>query len=84
MISSTKKVKASIAVVVYPNPSNGTIYFKSVSGVVDIKVYALDGRFLESHKIRGNHTIHLRTSAGIYLLKTICQGKTKIQKMIIE
>lgn len=69
---------------VYPNPSNGTIYFKSVSGVVDIKVYALDGRFLESHKIRGNHTIHLRTSAGIYLLKTICQGKTKIQKMIIE
>jgi hypothetical protein len=69
---------------VYPNPSNGTIYLKSVSGVVDIEVYALDGRFLESHKIQGSVAVHLRTSAGLYLLKTIYQGKTKIQKIIIE
>ncbi|WP_223033081.1 endonuclease [Hanstruepera marina] len=80
---SVNEVEVNL-VKIYPNPSNGRINFKLNVDRVNVELYDVDGRFLESHTVLNNSSINLDFSSGIYIMKITSNGITQVRKIIIE
>lgn len=78
-------------ITLFPNPSNGnfTIATKGINGVVDIKVYAIDGKLVYSSSDKNenskfNLNLNSQLQAGMYLAVVKADGVEKTMKFVVE
>jgi hypothetical protein len=73
---------ATKEVIIYPNPTNGILYFSNDNKTILVTIYDFQGKLLLS-KMLDNNTIDISGfQNGIYLLKTIDLDKVTINKVI--
>ncbi|MBC7391573.1 MAG: T9SS type A sorting domain-containing protein [Opitutaceae bacterium] len=71
---------------IYPNPSSGSISFNTLSNVNEVQVCDLNSKILAKYSVTSisDNKLDLDLAAGIYLVKTIIDGKaTSTQKLVI-
>lgn len=71
---------------IYPNPSNGIIYFSHMQGEGEIKVFDIQGRILLTHQLSGDNLekVDLTSlNSGIYFIHLTQDKKTLVEKVII-
>jgi hypothetical protein len=76
--------RSDLSIKVFPNPSDGMYYIKSVRVLSDIKVYSIDGRLILDEKIKDyQYSLNLSThKSGLYFLKIIdTDNNYKIEKI---
>lgn len=84
---SAPKQKTKAEIVLYPNPSKHTVYFKGLSEIkedVDIEIADLSGRVVKTFKFRpsSSHEININGLAkGIYLVKINAQSYSYTKKL---
>ncbi|MDR0798904.1 MAG: T9SS type A sorting domain-containing protein [Dysgonamonadaceae bacterium] len=85
IINSIPKVNNDDAISMYPNPSKGMVYLKSVPANAQIKITDLSGRTMAVyHPAGGDVTLNLQLKAGVYFVVIEAgHGKTT-RKLIIE
>lgn len=68
-------------IVIYPNPSNGLIHFKSDQKITAVEIIDLSGRKVDLYEF--NNQIQLRQTEGVYLLRVMqngdCLGTLRIE-----
>ncbi len=70
------------AVKVYPNPTNGTLYFKGIEGA-NVKVYSVTGSLVADVKDFSTNSINLSNlPQGVYYVSIILDDKTVVTKKI--
>lgn len=71
---------------VYPNPSNGRLFFDLPEGVHSIEVLDLTGRMVAQKPTTGNTEMSLgHLSSGVYLVHLVTEGKVhSTQRVVIE
>jgi hypothetical protein len=70
--------------VVYPNPAENILNFKSSFEISQIRVYSSDGRLIENYFINGENHIDIGgLKSGIYFVEFIASEKV-IRKKIIK
>jgi minor extracellular serine protease Vpr len=70
---------------VYPNPTNGMIYFEGdLTGSETILVYSLDGKLMLNKKITENYLDLSAFEKGMYLLKITNEKASRAFKLILE
>jgi hypothetical protein len=70
------------AVKVYPNPTNGKLFFRGTEGA-DVKVYSVTGSLVADVKDFSNNSIDLSgMQPGIYYVSIILEDKTVVTKKI--
>jgi|GEM_PF-744516 hypothetical protein len=71
---------------VYPNPSNGTFYFKNLSGVKSVELYSIIGKMVAAKRISStNDTFITSLPHGCYLMKIEwVNGKSEVRKVFIN
>jgi len=70
-------------VLVYPNPSNGTVNVQ-VNDKSLVTVFDMLGRVVATYDVGANETISFTQSPGIYILKVESRGKVSTHKLIVE
>jgi hypothetical protein len=73
-------------ILVYPNPTKGTINVTSNFNIKSIELYDIQGRILET-VIENNNSLKLDISEkqnGIYFLKINSENGSKVEKIIKE
>jgi hypothetical protein len=69
---------------IYPNPTNGLIYFNSVEDVSCIFIYNAFGEQLDCISPIIESNLNLRYSSGIYILKFIYRDESIcVRKVVI-
>ncbi|MBJ7427532.1 MAG: endonuclease [Bacteroidia bacterium] len=70
---------------VYPNPSNGTIYFNSTINLQNstFEIYDITGKLYVSDSFSKTNMVTL-ANKGVYILKANINGKTLVKKVIVE
>jgi len=70
---------------VYPNPSNGTIYFNSTINLQNstFEIYDITGKLFVSDSFSKANMVTI-ASKGVYILKANIDGKTFVKKVIVE
>lgn len=76
-------------VVVYPNPTKGSLYLKvdNSKSNVRVEIYSLSGSLFYNSIIIGNSVIdlgRLNINPGIYLVKTNCDNRNSVHKIIYQ
>ena len=70
------------AVKVYPNPTNGKLFFRGVSGA-DVKIYSVTGSLVYEVKDFSNNSIDLSDmQPGVYYVSIVLEDKTVVTKKI--
>ena len=72
-----------LEVAVYPNPTNGKVYFSGLKTETNIEVYSVEGKLLKQYKSIDNY-IDLNLTSGLYMLKLINDNGYIAKKIIIE
>lgn len=78
--------EANEGIAIYPNPNNGkfSINFGG-SNAEEYAIIDITGRIIESKAIDSQEVnIDLNLEAGTYFVKTVSEGKTIIQKVVVE
>lgn len=74
---------ASAIISVYPNPTSENFYLNtSETAIIDI--YDLTGRLVKTAKYNSTAVSVAGLKSGVYLLQIEVEGKTTIQKLIVE
>jgi endonuclease I len=91
--SATFNIQKSVGVnealnfsfIVYPNPSNGTIYFNSNINLQNsnFEIYDITGKLFISDSFSKTNMVTI-ASKGIYILKANINGKILIKKVVVE
>lgn len=70
---------------VYPNPSNGTIYFNSNINLQNstFEIYDITGKLYVSDSFSKTNMVTI-ANKGVYILKANINGKTLVKKVIVE
>lgn len=68
---------------VYPNPTNGRLYFSDSSSNIDVEVYSVDGKLLKRFNSVTDY-IDLNMEAGLYLLQLNVDGSTLVKKVLVD
>jgi hypothetical protein len=80
----TENIDKSTELVVYPNPAENILNFKSSFEISQIRVYSSDGRLIENYFINDeNHVDIGGLKSGIYFVEFIASEKV-IRKKIIK
>ena len=69
---------------VYPNPSNGEIFFNSILHNSTIEIYSEIGKRVYSLEKVNSDKIELSLTKGIYIMKIIQEDKIINNKIIIN
>jgi len=70
---------------IYPNPSKGQITISNISKGAIIEIFNLLGEIVYSEITdEATHTINLRESPGIYLVKIQTENNIQSGKIVIE
>ena len=72
---------ADAQVLIYPNPSRGSILISANAPITNIKLIAADGRILEEHP--SLNELKLELTSGIYHLQYVFNEKTYSKKIVI-
>ncbi|MES2655954.1 MAG: endonuclease [Bacteroidota bacterium] len=91
--SAAFKIEKSVSVrevsnttfVVYPNPSNGTIYFNTNMSLrnATYELFDVTGKLMAADNLDKTNAIHI-AQKGIYILKASIDEKTIIKKIVVE
>ncbi|MES2380113.1 MAG: endonuclease [Bacteroidota bacterium] len=91
--SAAFKIEKSVSVrevsnttfVVYPNPSNGTIYFNTNMNIrnATYELFDVTGKLMAADNLDKTNAIHI-AQKGIYILKASIDEKTIIKKIVVE
>lgn len=70
---------------VYPNPSNGTIYFNSNINLQNstFEIYDITGKLYVSDSFSKTNMVTI-ANKGVYILKANINGKTLVKKVIVD
>ncbi len=76
---------ANFNFIVYPNPSNGTIYFNSTINLQysTFEIYDITGKLYVSDSFSKTNMVTL-ANKGVYILKANIDGKILVKKLIVE
>jgi hypothetical protein len=79
-----RKINAAMEqVIIYPNPSNGNIFIRSMEGKNgNIAIYNLEGKMIETMKLEGEAEIK-DLKAGIYFIELNMEGSISRKKIIV-
>ncbi len=69
---------------IYPNPSKSRVYFSGINTKTDAKVFALDGREVDSFIISNNNFHQFNLPPGIYTIVMKSEKFTTVKKLLIE
>ena len=70
-------------IAMYPNPTNGRIYFSDLHSATKIEVFSIDGKLLKHFNTIEDY-IDLDLASGLYMLKLINNNRSVVKKIIIE
>jgi len=70
---------------IYPNPSNGTIYFTTDLNLnhASYEIYDVTGKLMIKDELSKTNSISIQNK-GIYVLKAMVDGKSIIRKIVVE
>ena len=70
---------------IYPNPSNGTIYFTTDLNLknASYEIYDVTGKLIIKDELNKTNSITIQNK-GIYVLKAMVDGKSIIRKIVVE
>jgi hypothetical protein len=70
---------------IYPNPSNGTIYFATDLNLknASYEIFDVTGKLIIKEELSKTNSISIQNK-GIYLLKALVDGKSIIRKIVVE
>jgi hypothetical protein len=68
---------------VYPNPTNGRVYFKGLKSETNIEVFSIEGKLLKNYNLIEDY-IDLDLASGLYMMKFISDNRSITKKIIIE
>lgn len=70
---------------IFPNPSNGTIYFNSTINLQNstFEIYDITGKLYVSDSFSKTNMVTI-PNKGVYILKANIDGKTLVKKVIVE
>ncbi len=71
-------------VVMYPNPTDGKLFFKGLKANGKIEIYNLTGQSVFESEITNNVPIQLELPLGLYLVKIKTENSTSVKKLVIE
>ncbi len=70
---------------VYPNPTESRVYVKGILSDAEIDLFSVEGRKLSSFKLSSDSNyIDFNLPSGIYLMHIISEGKSSIQRIVIN
>ncbi|MBC2845558.1 endonuclease [Winogradskyella flava] len=67
----------------YPNPTNGKLYFSGLNDAIKMEVYSIEGKLLKEFKLVKN-SIDLDLTSGIYLVKLFNNNQSVVTKVIVN
>lgn len=71
-------------VILYPNPTNGTLYFKNIDDG-SFQLFDMNGRLIQSGIINKAQPAQLTAKSGVYQIRTTsAEGKIQVDKVIIK
>jgi len=68
---------------IYPNPTNGRVYFSGLKSKTKIEVFSIEGKLLKSFNAIEDY-IDIDLASGLYMLKLINDNRLITKKIIIE
>jgi endonuclease I len=71
-------------VVMYPNPSNGSIRISGLFDTATVEVHAITGQKIVETKYENDSRLDLDLSAGVYLVKITEGNKSVTKKLVIR
>lgn len=79
------KEASNFSFTVYPNPSNGTIYFNSTVNLQNstFEIYDITGKLFVTDSFSKTNMVTI-ANKGVYILKANINGKTLVKKVIVE
>jgi hypothetical protein len=74
---------------VYPNPGNGlfTLDLSQISGDIQLSIVNAQGRSVRAINLQGGKPVAIdlrELASGVYLLKLVHEGNSRLRKLIIE
>lgn len=83
---SNPDVEVDASIMVYPNPTKGSININCNSTIKSVELYDIQGRLLQTDLVNNNQTsIDISTqSKGVYFLKIISDKGMGVQKIVRE
>ncbi|NNE32542.1 MAG: T9SS type A sorting domain-containing protein [Winogradskyella sp.] len=69
--------------VVFPNPTDGRLYFSELPDHAKVEVYSIDGKQINSFKSVKDY-IDLDLAPGLYMLKLYSNNRVSTQKIIVK
>lgn len=78
-----EKFEISNNLVIYPNPVDNNLHFKSDFEIIKIKIFALDGKLIDSNlSFSGNQIDFSNIKSGIYFLEFEQDGQVTRKKVV--
>ena len=71
-------------VVLYPNPTQGTITILGSTTDTKIEVFSTLGQKVFEQNFTGETNINLNLDSGIYMAKITSNGKSEVKKLLIN
>nr|WP_282044375.1 endonuclease [Winogradskyella flava] len=67
----------------YPNPTNGKLYFSGLNDAINMEVYSIEGKLLKEFKLVKN-SVDLDLTSGLYLVKLFNNNQSVVTKVIVN
>ena len=71
-------------IIVFPNPSNNSIFIKGLNTIATLDIFSMQGRKLNSFKTVPNQKVDLNVASGMYLLNISTEDGNITRKIIVE
>ncbi len=68
----------------YPNPTNGIIYFKNFNKIQQVSVWSVTGTKLAEFEGETKHIDLSNLPSGVYLIKIISNSGHEVMRVILE
>jgi len=83
--TATNHVNNDLSASIYPNPSNGLIYFPEFESETSVQLYDVTGHLIFSQNEITFHQMDLgQFGSGMYLLKLSDERGSRISRVVIE
>ncbi|WP_299119048.1 endonuclease [uncultured Winogradskyella sp.] len=70
-------------VIIYPNPTNGRVYFAGLKGDTKIEVFSIEGKLLKHYESIDDY-VDLDLAKGLYILKLMNDNRSTSKKIILD
>ncbi len=73
-----------ISLIIYPNPSNGNLYFNRILEDEKIEIFSLNGQRVYESEVKNINNININLDSGVYLIRISNDDRFISSKIIIE